>query len=115
MKTEHLAKYSVSTLALSVAPNEGTGSPGGTSLTLASCTNRHNTNLAHLVSLGQLKGGEKVQITCWNCFLYRSSGLGLQRPRQQQQTKPVCLIARLFAICYTNGIYLPYILQIWLL
>lgn len=109
-----LVECGFSILALSVAPNEGTVSPAGTSLTLASCTKRHNTNIAHLVSLG-----EKGQIASWNCFHYRNPGFGLHctalhKPRRQR-SKPVCLIARLFAMCCTNGIYLPYILQIWLL
>lgn len=113
MKKRGLLECSLNTLALSVATNEEMGSHRRTILTLALCINRHNPNLPHLLFFGQLKRGEKVRITSWNCFLFRHTGFGLYRPRQQQ-SKPVWLMARLFAMCCTDGIYLPYIYQIWL-
>lgn len=79
MKTAGCRECSLSRMALSVTPNERARRPGGTSLTSASCTDSHNVNLAHLVSLGQLKKGEKVPVTSWRCFLFRKTGLGLHR------------------------------------
>ena len=51
-----------------MAPNEETVSSGGTKLTLASRTGSHNANLAHLLSLDQLGGGEKGQVARRNCL-----------------------------------------------
>lgn len=77
-------------------------SPGRASLTLASCTDKHDANLAYLMSLGKLlkvKGAESL-----GAFTIKSTLLALLTAR------------RSFALmCCANGIDYGWIAQTWLL
>lgn len=83
------ADFSFSILVLSAAPNERMAIPGGTSLTLVSCTERHNTNLAHLMSLGKLKEVKRAESLA--DFTIRLPALDCIADNQATAVKQACV------------------------
>lgn len=64
--------------------------------------------------LGQLKRGVKSWFTSEGT-VFSAAALARDHMASHYSPDSVRVIARLFAMCYTNGIYSPYILLIWLL
>lgn len=74
--------------------------PGGTSLTLAPCTNKHNANLAYLVSLGKLQEVKRAESLVGLTISFGGLAASLTDERKRACVSDCSFVS----MCCTNGI-----------